>query len=219
MVNKAQSQLIRAIQESDHAKLSSILVEFDKQLSVETVDKNGRTLLMNACQLGDLDSVKVLIDYGSNTNASTQAGKTPISIAVSAGYFPIVSYLLQTVPSVVQARDMSGTNLLMLAAETAAIAVKRGYSTHILELLLKRGIDVNEEDKHGLTALDRLLMTSGNYEAAHFLIQNGARLLDKDKMKLGMTTLMMAALNGHTEVVKLLMYQYHQDPRVHNEVI
>jgi ankyrin repeat protein len=217
-VSKAIIQLLRSIQDCDSVRVASILTEFGNQIPIDTTDKSGRTLLMLACQQGDLEIVKVLVQHGANTSSATLAGKTPVSIAISAGHFPVIQFLLDNDPSLIQSTDTSGTTLLMLAAETAGICFKKGYSTSIIDYLIKKGLDINAQDKHGHTALDRLMMTSGHYEAAQVLIKNGAKIIDKVEKKHGMTTLMMAALNGHTEVVKLLMHQYQQDPRVVNEV-
>jgi ankyrin repeat protein len=219
LLNKTVTQIIRSIQESDSAKVKSILDEFGSQISAETTDKTGRTLLMIACQLGDLEIVKALVQHGASITATTMAGKTPLSMAITGGHFPIVHYLLSSNTALSGAKDSSGSTLLMLASETASVCYKKGFHTSIIELLLKLGLNVNEEDPYGHTALDRLMMTSGHYEAAQVLIRSGARIIETVDKRHPLTTLMTAALNGHTEVAKLLMYQYQQDPRLTNEVM
>jgi hypothetical protein len=219
LLNKTIIQIIRSIQESDYSKVKSILDEFGSQISAETTDKTGRTLLMIACQQGELEIVKALVQHGANITATTMAGKTPLSMAITGGHFPVVQYLLSSNTALASSKDSSGSTLLMLASETASICYKKGFHTSIIDLLLKLGLDVNAQDPYGHTALDRLMMTSGHFEAAQVLIRSGARIIESVDKAHPLTTLMTAALNGHTEVVKLLMYQYQQDPRIVNEVM
>jgi ankyrin repeat protein len=210
--------MIRSIQEGEPTKVASILREFKSQFSLETMDKNGRTLLMISCQQGDLDNTLLLLKHGANINATTQSGKTPLSLAVTSGHLPIVKALLEADPTLATSKDHTGSNLLMYAAETATVCAKKGYQNGIIELLMKFLPNINETDNHGFTAFDKLCMTSGNYEGARTLIEAGARVIINVDKKHPLNSLMMAALNGHTELAKYLMYECNIDPRIKSEV-
>lgn len=74
-VQKSVFQLIRAVTEGDAARVAAIFREYRNQITVETNDRSGRSILMIACQRGDLDIVKTLLDRGANPLATTGSGK------------------------------------------------------------------------------------------------------------------------------------------------
>ena len=85
-------------------------------------------------------------------------------------------------------------------------------SLDILELLIKRSVNVNHRDKLGNTALFYAAI-QGEVEIAQALLEAGA---DKNKdNRQGITPLMAAAREGHTEVVQLLLAQ-GADPNRHD---
>lgn len=99
----------------------------------------------------------------------------------------------------------------MWASENAS-SNKNGIN--MVETLLKFGASVDQVDFHGLTAFDRLCMTSGNVRAAQILIKAGSHLHSIPNHKHPMTHLMIAAMNGHKELCRELMM--YMDPRLKN---
>jgi ankyrin repeat protein len=61
------AQFLKSVAIGDLVKASSILNEYGKELSLESRDKTGKTLLMVACQSGFDEIVKMLILAGSST--------------------------------------------------------------------------------------------------------------------------------------------------------
>lgn len=57
---------LKAIGMGDLAKVTSILNEFGKDLSLETRDKSGKTLLMVAAQSGFDEICRLLILHGAS---------------------------------------------------------------------------------------------------------------------------------------------------------
>src|SRR5262249_40290632 len=93
----------------------------------------------------------------------------------------------------VNARDADGNTRLLLAAIYAG--------PDCVELLLKKGADVNSANKLGATPLHR---AATNYEKAKLLIEAGANV--KVKTKSGRTPLTLAARKyGNSKTVKLLL--------------
>ncbi|KAJ3370309.1 hypothetical protein HDU91_006309 [Kappamyces sp. JEL0680] len=217
-LQKAIYNLIRAITESEVLKVSSILKEYGRQINNETRDRQGRTLLMIACQHGDLDITNQLLDRGADPNATTLAGKTPLSIAISYGHLPIVRAIGSKSTSAIDSVDLNGTTMLMHAAEACIVAQRKGFGLGIILYCLENGLRINEEDNKGHTALERLCMTNGSVDGARVLLERGARLISEPNKKHPMTTLMIAALNGHSEICKELMERYGMDPRTKTEV-
>ena len=93
----------------------------------------------------------------------------------------------------VNARDADGDTSLLLAAVYAG--------PECVELLLKKGADVNVANKLGVTPLHR---AATNYEKAKLLIDAGANV--KVTTKSGRTPLTLAAHKyGNSKTVKLLL--------------
>jgi ankyrin repeat protein len=74
--------------------------------------------------------------------------------------------------------------------------------TRELQVLIKKRINLNQEDKVGITPL--IIASMLGYTRLHeLLIQNGANINHANKY--GMTPLHIAACYGHVETVKLLI--------------
>jgi ankyrin repeat protein len=70
-------------------------------------------------------------------------------------------------------------------------------NTSVAERLLAEGVDINERDRYGNTAL-MLAALYGRAELVRFLVQHGAEL--DVTAKYGLSALMLAVVNRHTEV-------------------
>lgn len=163
--------------------------------------------------------VEQLLKAGADFNATTRSGKTPLTIAVHSGYFHTVHLLLTKYPHLIKYKDLIGSSLLMLAADSADVAEKNGFDAKIGSLLVDAGVSINEEDKNGHNALDRLCMTCGNLKFAKMLVSRGIRVRHDVDNKHLMNNLMAAALNGHLELSLYLIKECKIDPRKKNEVI
>lgn len=82
------------------------------------------------------------------------------------------------------------------------IAASFGLTT-ILLLLLKRGIDPNQEDKHGEMAI-HWACWNGHYEVVQLLIDHKAEVNARAKWNQS-TPLIIAAVNGHVSIAELLL--------------
>jgi ankyrin repeat protein len=168
---------------------------------------------------GDCSIVEQLLKYGANSNSTTMSGKTPLSIAVNSGCFQIVQLLLNKFPQSIENKYLIGSSLLMLAADSADVAEKKGFGAKMCTLLVDAGASVNEEDKNGHNALDRLCMTCGNLKFAKMLVSKGIKVRHEVDSKHSMNNLMAAALNGHLELCLYLIEECRIDPRRKNEVV
>ncbi|KAJ3255570.1 Fibronectin type 3 and ankyrin repeat domains protein 1 [Boothiomyces macroporosus] len=217
-VVKASNNFMRAVTDNEPGKVKKILEEFGKQISLEARDKNGRTLLMIAAQNDSVDIIKQLLSGGADPHASTLVGKTALSFAIAYGNKAAFETLLSFDKTLLDCTDSTGSTLLMWAAESAPQAARKGSASDIIKILLSYNVDVNKEDSRGYTALDRLCMTSGSAEAAVTLIKAGARIIQHCDKKHPLTSLMTAAMNGHTELCKELIETFGVDRSVKSEV-
>ena len=68
-------ELFRAAYSYDHESVDQILTESPEL--VESLDRNGRTALHEACTQGDIRTVKVLLRHGASADVEDHRGQTP----------------------------------------------------------------------------------------------------------------------------------------------
>jgi ankyrin repeat protein len=148
--------------------------------------------LLVACEKGNLEGVKRLLEKNVEVNAKDDYGWTALAEAAYGGYNEIAEILINNGADV-NAKDRNGWTALMWAAG-------RGC-TEIVEMLIDNGADVNAKADDGLTAL-MCTAGTGQTEAAEILIERGADV--NAKADDGLTALMRAEERGHPEIVNLL---------------
>ncbi|RKO83628.1 ankyrin repeat-containing domain protein [Blyttiomyces helicus] len=210
------AQILRAVGINDAVAVDALLSEHAAQISLETRDRYGKTLLMIACQTGTPEIVNKLLRAGASANATTRSGKTPLSLACSTINLATATALLAFDPTTVDSADSGGSTPLMWAVENAGTTQK---GVDLVTLLLSHGAAVDREDATRKTALDRLCActTGGNVAVAALLVQAGARIVRTPSKRNPMSTLMVAAMNGHLDLCVALVDRWRCDPRVVTE--
>ena len=147
----------------------------------------------------DIDKVDLFLK-GGMTDTNMQ-NSNPLRIAVTNNRMEVVSKLLEHGVEV-DAVTFAGTPLCVAAA--------KNY-TEIASILIKHGADVNYQ-KGDITPLIAA-SSLGNAEMVTMLLAAGADVnLQGDAEKL--SPLMLAAANGHDNVVKLLLENPDIDPKL-----
>lgn len=175
--------LMLAAREGNIKKMQSIIkkkkgnVDFQKGQYPATYGP-----LQAAAYAGKLEAVKLLVESGYDVNCGLSTAESfPISLAMTAGHFDIVSYLLE------KNADPSGVSLYGLLKEDMDDSRKAllkklinhgiridpqdfGICKSIsdLEYLLSEGFSIGSTDSTGMTAL---------HYAAYFMNQNAVNLL------------------------------------------
>jgi ankyrin repeat protein len=90
---------------------------------VDLCDRDGVTALHMAASLGELDSVRVLLDRGANLEAETAVRSTPLHLAALAGSAPVVAELLKrrADPNHLDARGRSALDRALPAVQAAIV--------------------------------------------------------------------------------------------------
>ena len=92
-VGQTEDELLNAIRKSDVASVKSLLA---KGVNVNATYRYDRTPLSFACDRGNTEIVKLLLDAGASVNAKDSFyGATPLTWASSKGYVEIVGMLLE----------------------------------------------------------------------------------------------------------------------------
>ena len=101
----------------------------EESCNINCQDKEHRTPLFHASDLGCLELCQLLIDKGAKLNAQSKAGKTPLFAACDNGYYHVAKLLLEKGADIHIKTSRSKTALYATA--------EKGYAK-IAELLLKQ---------------------------------------------------------------------------------
>lgn len=156
-----------------------------------TVGYNDATLLHYACKIGDLNTVKYLLERGSFLDTCDFDGNMPIHYACANGHLDIVKYLLENGVSI-ESKGCSGRTPLHIAASN-------GY-TDIVKYLLDNGALVNTRDNYENTPLH---ISISNEDVVSLLLERGAAIEAYDLS--GFTPLHNACLFGSDKSCKVLL--------------
>ena len=231
-VNLAQQQgatpLYLAAQEGHVAIVEMLLAAPGIKVNLSKLD--GATPLFVAAQLGRVKVVELLLAApGINVNLKTSIdGGTPLLVALQMGQVEVAKLLLAAPGIEIDARTEDGATALYIAAEhnfpgiveelvrraanvnlalcsgetCLGIAAYIGHAGIVRKLLQVPGIEVDQSNEHGLTALS--LAADGGYnDIVRLLLKKGAD--PNQSIANGIAPLHRACLFGHTGVVEMLL--------------
>ncbi|PIK54974.1 putative fibronectin type 3 and ankyrin repeat domains 1 protein [Apostichopus japonicus] len=184
-------RIINLTQDID--KLKKILETGDNLIDVP--DKFGYTPLMVCAQKGLTNIIEVLLPYGADVNAQNSSGKDAMMLASFAGHLEVVQ-LLRANGARYDHQDKGGSTSLHWAVDAGHLK--------LVKWMIRDGAAIDVVDfSSKWTPLMRCCAMSGHVEVARELFFAGAEVEKKDKD--GKTALMIAALNGHRDLVQLLV--------------
>lgn len=146
----------------DVSSLAQYLAQHSELVGAE--DESGQSLLMYASATGNVNSISILIQSGSNVNHSDSLGNTSLIRACAKGYLHVVSMLVE-----------SGANLNHANSEGETALTYSIVYTHypIVEYLVGEGANVNVETHYKETPLT-LAIQSLNIPTIEFLVEHGS---------------------------------------------
>jgi ankyrin repeat protein/cytochrome c-type biogenesis protein CcmH/NrfG len=160
-------------------------------VSIDTKDENGDTGLTLAADLGDVESVVILIKLGANTNAQDKPGQTALAIAASKGYIELAK-ALGARGAKVDSRDQVGRTPFFVAAYKG--------NKEMMRTLIAMKADINMPTNRGDTPLMSAAF-NGNAELVRFLLEVGADPSRTMQVKdAPQTAADIAASAGHQEL-------------------
>ncbi|TRZ01342.1 hypothetical protein DNTS_031865 [Danionella cerebrum] len=180
-------ELHQAVNRQDEQELIAVLSS--GMVDVDVCDKMGFTPLMVAAQKGFSRFVEILVKHGADLNKRDSTGRDCLMQACYAGHLDTVKCLRDYGCSW-ESRDTDGCTPLHWAVD-------------VLDTVCL------------WTPLMRTSVVSGNTAVATVLLQAGAEVNIRDRA--GKTPLMVAVLNDHTDLVKLLL-ENGADHNMKNEV-
>jgi ankyrin repeat protein len=164
----------------------------------------GRTALMAACTSVSLPCIKLLLEHDVDINVGTHGGLDALIYLVEEDRNPQpISDIVQAARLLIEhgiSLEPHGLNQVWCLARAA-----RTEMDEVMDLILDQGVDINRQNKFGLTALARSIAWSA-HRSAKFLLKRGASYTGVVKTDVdGRTLLHHAALNPSIAMVKVLI--------------
>ena len=163
---------------------------------VDSVDSQGKTPFHCACEWGQADVVRTLLDLGANMKARDNRGDTGLHMAASNGHTAVVHVLVTDFGLDSNVNGCDGMTALHHASS-------RGYSSLVEDLGKQYGCNVEAKDDRGSTSL-HMAARHGKVGAVRALLGAGRCPPDVLDSK-GSTPLHHACEVGHLEVVHVLV--------------
>ncbi|XP_057313101.1 serine/threonine-protein phosphatase 6 regulatory ankyrin repeat subunit B-like isoform X3 [Hydractinia symbiolongicarpus] len=163
--SKDGSTLVHLAAKCGHADVALYFVK--RGVPIQMPNKEGAVALHEAAKQGHVHVVRALISKGALTNTLTKDKYTPLHTAVRYGKHLVVQILLGIGASVNEQGGSKNETALHLAAKL------QRFSEQVVEMLIKSGARINEENMEGDTAL-HVAIKHRNYPVVKMLIQNGA---------------------------------------------
>lgn len=212
-----------------HKSICSVLTEQGSVARVGELDMEGRTPLILAAQEGHCSTVRLLLDRKSPIDHRGYDGHSALSAAALQGHREVVELLLRRGADT-DVRDAEGRPLLYLlilegCLDIATLLIEKGgvplesrdaegrTALHVaawqgdlngIELLLRHGADPNALDSEGRPPLHSVAWR-GHMGAGRLLLRARGINVDLACKKQGATALSIAAQEGHTEIVAILL--------------
>ena len=185
---------------------SIVKLLIDSGEKVNHVDKNGYTPLLWAAQNNNMPAAIALIEAQANIEPqSIDQHLTPLLAAVVNHNLEMAEYLLTEGKANVNARTSNRVTSLISAVSGG------DKNRKTLELLINNGAAINHYTKD-LKISAAMIASQENYiELLELLLNSDADVDQKNKM--GATALMMAATNGHYDIVQMLL-DHGADPKI-----
>ena len=136
------SQLLKAIDQSDDFFINKNLPKLLKIDDIVNV-KFGppTTLLCRACTVGNVDAVRALIANGADLNKEAGNKRSPLQISIELNQIQVAALLIKSGAEII-------SGLFNALHETC-----RHGQHELVDLILKKGIDIHMTNKDGDTAL------------------------------------------------------------------
>jgi uncharacterized protein len=210
LAHAATPRLVQALKSGDHTSALELSRQHDEAVAVEA---DGTTALHWAVRQGDGEIADRLLKAGADANAANRYGVTAIHLAATNGDAAMLKRLLD-----------AGANVNTLGAdgETPLMTVARGGHVDAARLLMERGANVEAREAwHGQTAL-MWAAAQGHAAMITELLAHGAKVNERssvehwDRQKTeeprekwlppgGLTALLFAAREGHTDCIPVLV--------------
>lgn len=167
----------------------AVIALLGRGMDLNTVDRGGETLLMQAIRLDMQELTDYLLEHRARLNNRNRNGETAVSIAAFNGKARYVERLVD-----------AGAELNFYGWPPLVYAAFNGHA-EIVAYLLKRGADIDARSEGGATAL-YVAARNGHLEVVKLLLERKASPLIASLH--GETPADAAKRSGHAEIERLV---------------
>ncbi|WP_010598965.1 ankyrin repeat domain-containing protein [Rickettsiella massiliensis] len=231
-------QAIHAAAKSASIENVLMVIKFAGRNIINVRDANGYTSICIAAKLSNNAFFQGLLMLGADINLKTNTGQTPLSIAAERGDDVLVKEILSLNTIEINSRDNHGFTALhvaYIAQRTSTLGIlledkrvdvnvadENGFTVLdfaalkgdvvTMELLIKKGANLNSKTKQGDTAT--ILATSVNHlEAVKFLAEQDSILLET-KNDAGIAAIDESVLKNHWDVFKFIIDKFINSKKI-----
>lgn len=165
-----------------------------KILDINQQDQSGKSALLYACELNNLDLAKILIENGATVDVSDSSENTPLLHACKKNNFDLVQYLYQQGAKIYCRNKYNLQTPLMIACANPE-------SLPIIRFLIQKGCNINATDNNKDTPLT-IACKNNNIEIVKFLLTQNVDV--KIENSVGSTALSIAQYDGRKEIYQIL---------------
>lgn len=194
-IKGGKTDLHMAVIERSRYKIRRLLNNNSEDINKR--DSSKRTPLHWAVLNNDSSIVSMLLDKGADPNIKDIDGKTPVYFATILSNSYILGKLIR------KGGDVKiKYNKKTLIHKLSEKKISNYSNRRILNILLEKGVNINAQDRAGMTALHNVASNS-DIRSAKLLIEKGAKLEIKDSI--GWTPLFRAVIYGKPDMVSFLV--------------
>lgn len=182
--------------------------------------------LHNAAKVGNIEIIKTLLDHGADINAVNLQQKSPLVLAIEQNHFEVVKFLLDrgaTLKCHIQTYDFKNQTWIkidfefplyeaLLHANKAMVDFLLAKGASLADLLKQQGFFLSQTGQEiDPNILLHEVVKQNEIELAEFLLKHEIELaeflkhVDINAHDAGNTPLMIACLEGHEEMVEMLL--------------
>ena len=164
--------LAKAVQDEDESKINEIISKDPRLINFQEA-KFGNTLLMLTVGNQQMKSLKALLANKADVNIhNTYEGTSALIEACSFKQYDtkFAEVLLQNGAN---AKDIQTDKTEPAKVKTALMKAAKTGKLDLVELLVKKGADINYQNEFGQTALSESIMAN-RYKVSFYLLQIGA---------------------------------------------
>ena len=194
----AQSEQIFKLIEA--GEIDELETELKSGIDTEATNQSGDTAILVAARNGNLDAIRLFVDFGANINAQDPKKRDVLNIAITTRNNELAKLALELGADPTAVTSVYDGGAIIYGSAKGAV--------QIVDMLIKAGARINHINNLGWSALlEVAILGDGSADYIHIaksLIAAGADKTQKDRD--GRTAFDHAESRGHQQLANILQF-------------